>query len=822
MNKNTTVFLTRSLVDATGCNIWKGIKSKCKEENIPLLTLRGPVLNKGQGSIIYHLITDDSFNGIISWASSDVDQKTLDFYKQYQKTNLVCMTFKIPGHPLIITDCRVGILELMDHLIDVHKFTKIAFIRGPENHVYAKERYESYLESLQNHGIQIDEELISPCGGWAIPDGAKAVDDFIAKGLRPGKDFQAIVAVGDNVAIGAQERLIKKGFSIPGEVAICGFNGTNDAAWSNPPITTVEMPFFGLGVKGFETLKSLEQGLTVPQEIRYSTKLILGESCGCTSNSVLKSNFVKESSLNNIQLKKQKIKSNSLILNHLTESETLSKLQDSSWQNELKDSILNIVKNNRYSNSQIEDFFDSFSPKLISSFVSDLTNPQETQLFISTLSSGLNKYLSYTNEFSIWQDVISTIRNSSIQLITYNILHAKAENILQQSRIVINEFDCRTQKFQNLLESRNESTMRRISTEILSCTEMNELLNLITKGIESLKINSVYVALYNDCVYTEENQIIPQTSQLLLAVTNGERHKLPQGGLTFETTKILPDSIYHSNEYASFVLESLHYQDKNLGYIIFEGETENGIIFSSLRDIISCSLYSTQILEQRNLTRQLLESTMISMTDKADLVSSQSENITGNITTISSSMDNVAQNIKDVSKNISTVSEISTTAKQMVEDANIEIETLVEGTEQITNAIKMINDIAEKTNVLALNAAIEAAHAGDAGRGFSVVAKEVKSLAVQTVSSTQQIQSLVEKNNLNSKQTEELINKTNIAIRKIADLADNIKNSIQDQVQSSSAISTQLQGATIGTQQISNAITEIAKLGESLRKNVTN
>ena len=83
MNKKTIAFLTRSLVDATGKNMWKGIVTGCKNDNKPLITFRGPVLNKGQGSIIYHLISDNVFDGVISWASSDVDQPTMDYYKKF-------------------------------------------------------------------------------------------------------------------------------------------------------------------------------------------------------------------------------------------------------------------------------------------------------------------------------------------------------------------------------------------------------------------------------------------------------------------------------------------------------------------------------------------------------------------------------------------------------------------------------------------------------------------------------------------------------------------------------------------------------------------
>jgi methyl-accepting chemotaxis protein len=81
---------------------------------------------------------------------------------------------------------------------------------------------------------------------------------------------------------------------------------------------------------------------------------------------------------------------------------------------------------------------------------------------------------------------------------------------------------------------------------------------------------------------------------------------------------------------------------------------------------------------------------------------------------------------------------------QLIQASHAQVDQLGQTSTRVSGIIDVINSLADQTNLLALNAAIEAARAGDAGRGFSVVADEVRSLAQKTVAATTDIAAIVE------------------------------------------------------------------------------
>lgn len=817
MKRNTVAFLTRSIVDPTGTSMWRGIVETCKKNSTPVVTFRGPVFNKGAGTVIYYLIKDDVFSGVISWASSEVTDGMIDFYDKFKRTQLVCLTFRVPGKPVLFADCRTGMIELMNHLIEAHGLRKIAFIRGPANHTYAKERFEAYLEALKIHNIPINEDLISEPGGWDLASGQKGVKSFFDRGLRFGRNFdiQAVVCVGDNVAIGAQEFVINKGLSVPDDVVVCGFNGTEEAAFCNPPVTTVEMPFFGLGEKAVEMLVDKLRGEDVPMEFRYKTRLRLGESCGCQSEYVKLAAYSDESE-QKTEEKKSFFKKNENSSRH-SNSEVLAALDDAVLVQRISDAILESIFGCRGVNEKIEEFFRlNINPLLKSYAKSILAQNAQNAKFVSDFKKKLNEFLNFSDDFSFWQHFISILNHETEKAVCGSNYEKIAENLLQQARVLVHEYDVRGLKQKALISSRFEADLRAVSAQLLACYDVSSLMDILQGSLKKLKIPGVFVALYENCNFSLENPETLQKSRLVMAVRNGERIRLPKEGVEFDTKDIIPDQYLPSDSFYSLVLESLHFQDTLLGYIVFQEGPDVGAPYATLRDQLSSSLYGAILMKDRSRQKEAIEAAMHTMTDKTNVVSETSKQISDNIGKISSSMENFTASVKNISGNVQNVAATVKSTSEMMGDAEISVDVLVDSTKKIIDAVNMISDIAETTNVLALNASIEASHAGEAGKGFSVVAKEVKALAAQTVEATGRIQELVAKNSSNAAETQKIIKKTEDSMKKIAELSEQIRDSVSEQVHTSSEISLKLSDANSGAAGISDAITEIAKLGDKI------
>ena len=148
---------------------------------------------------------------------------------------------------------------------------------------------------------------------------------------------------------------------------------------------------------------------------------------------------------------------------------------------------------------------------------------------------------------------------------------------------------------------------------------------------------------------------------------------------------------------------------------------------------------------------------------------------------VTSAVEQLNQSIQEITELVRKADHIAHNATEQAKITNEHISRLTNAGEKINEATILINDIAEKTNLLALNATIEAARAGDAGKGFAIVAGEVKELASQTSKTTDEISNIVSNIQASTKQTVVSVQEISDRIMEIGEASTVISSAVDQQ-----------------------------------------
>jgi signal transduction histidine kinase/DNA-binding LacI/PurR family transcriptional regulator/AraC-like DNA-binding protein len=575
-------FLLASLHTGASRALWPGLIDAAERFDVNLICfpggrLRAQVPYEVQRNAIYDLAGEGCLDGLVTWASSlggvTTPAEINSFHQRYRALPIVSLAQFMEGTPTVSVDSYHGMRALLEHLIKDHGYQRLAFIRGPEEHYYAQERYRAYLDTLQTHDLPVVSELITRPLRWEA--GAEAVNILLdERGLRPGTDFQAVVAVSDMLAIWALKTLQGRGYQVPRDVAVTGFNNSIEERLATPPLTTVDLPFYDQGAKAMETLLAQWKGETVPALITLPSTLVVRQSCGCSSAAVARAATIPDI------LSKGQIFSIEEAWAHLLASR--------------KECLADMAAEAHVSSEKAPEWIEPILDAFLAEIKGDSTGG-----FINILEDVLDRALRENNDIILWHGVISALRRWSLPGIPQDKKYW-AETLFAQSRVVVSEAMQRSHAYWQWQSERLAENLRETARILLTTFNILGLTDALTECLPRLGVPSAYLALY------ENPSASLEKARLLLAYTEQGQIPLGPDGRLFLASQLVPPDLLPSRRY-SLVVEPLYFQEKPIGFVVFELGPHEGDVYELLRGNLSSALQGAflfQEIQQARITAE--------------------------------------------------------------------------------------------------------------------------------------------------------------------------------------------------------------------------
>lgn len=266
----------------------------------------------------------------------------------------------------------------------------------------------------------------------------------------------------------------------------------------------------------------------------------------------------------------------------------------------------------------------------------------------------------------------------------------------------------------------------------------------------------------------------------------------------------------------------LEYQDRQLEtFSKLLGSVSNGILTLQFAPE-NASHYTTvpferwsKLAEALNKTLHSIKSTIKTMADSANIMNKNAEESSATSNQIATSIEEMTSSFNEMSKLFQEQRSVTELTVSRTNEVIAAIGDLHKAALNITKIVETITDIADQTNLLALNATIEAASAGEAGRGFAIVANEVKDLAKQTGLSSKEISKIVDDVISKVDYLQTISKEVNSTVsEKLSSISLTAASSVEEQ----SAVINQIAASTGDT---SNRGNELIKLSQQLKTAVS-
>lgn len=559
--KTSTIglFLT-SLYDPYQNAIWSGVHDQAKEQKVRLLSFPGGALDYPDythisRNSIYNLVNQKNIDALLIITGSVGVYCGLSgirkLIKKYTGIPVVSIGIDIPEITSIAVDNEAGMRRLIAHLIEVHNCCDIAFVKGPAKNNEANARFKAYKDTLKKYGLKYNPKLVCP-GKFEKESGAKAVQLLIDKRKVT---FDALVGVDDRTAIRAIESLKKRGFAVPDDIKVGGFDDVEESQSSFPPLTTVRQPLFEMGSVAVKNAIDLINNKPVPRLQLIPTNTVIRNSCGCSPHETL----IK---LGNRNTNKR---SDSIDLNLIIDT-----LKKTFFLDLFKVDSSNLTTN-------IET--------LVELIIKSLTKPSLEKKILSMLKEIVMSFYDKRLTASLWNGIFATIfERLGEQLYSKNKL-TYLNSLWNKCQITLYQTELHLHAHEKNIFLEDIELVERIGDKLITCFDQAEIKKILKEYLPRLNVHECHLAVY------EKNK-----NKAHLIFSHG-KDVLTKEGPVFIANKLIPDG-FTVNKYMSYTVQALISEKESFGFGLFELSGTNGYLYETMAEKISSSINSAKLADE--------------------------------------------------------------------------------------------------------------------------------------------------------------------------------------------------------------------------------
>ena len=562
-----------------------GVEQAAEEHDVNLVCFVGgkpsSLMTPGQlqnSYGLYDLVKPNQFDGLILAAdiAHGLNPKEIKaFCRTFAPTPMVAHAIETDGVPHFLADNLKGMKFIMRHMIEVHGYKRIAFIRGVDGQIEAEARFDAYKGELKAHDIPYNEKLVVE-GDFTPESGRAAVRTLMdERAVR----FQAIVAANDRMAFGALEALQLRGIPVPDSVALTGFDDVREAQSLGVPLTTVRQSFSNIGKQAFESLMQRIDGKTVPHSRMVDTDMVIRWSCGCLPETVRYA-VVKP--------------------REVAQTGRLENKRDAAIY------ALLSASNIDSSDPALQQFREAFG-HMWDVFLISMKDSAKDNDFLRTVNAAIEMMRRHGLDASAWHNLISTLRRYTLAGISSptNMLHA--ENLFQQARLLAGELSQRAQAFRRLQFEQQEDVYQDFGFSMAPAMSLEEIGDAISKNFPNMGIDRWYVMFYSDVTSPTPTTAPPPENYRLLFQYDEKKFKIPTTTTNLGTGSLVPRGKEPEDHRYTAVIMPLSLARNRFGFMWVEMGPKDWDVYTRIRNLVSSALLRTMLVQQREQAQTEVE-----------------------------------------------------------------------------------------------------------------------------------------------------------------------------------------------------------------------